>query len=105
MFGLGIGELILIFVIFLIFFGPDKLPDLAKNLGRAMAELRRTVDELKFDMNSTEFRPAPTNKPAEPTANLEAPAPAPEAGAELASETIKTDTPAESAKSESKNQA
>lgn len=82
MFGLGIGELLLIFVIFLIFFGPDKLPELAKNLGRAMAELRRTVDELKFDMNSTDYRPTPTaNKgpeavpPSDPpaVATLEAP--------------------------------
>lgn len=77
MFGLGIGELILIFVIFLIFFGPDKLPDLAKNLGRGLAELRRTVDEIKFDMNTTDVAPPPNRTPPQstpqPTPSLEAP--------------------------------
>jgi TatA/E family protein of Tat protein translocase len=77
MFGLGIGELILIFVIFLIFFGPDKLPDLAKNLGRGLAELRRTVDEIKFDMSTTDVVPPPTRTSAGPTTNLEAPPPSP----------------------------
>ena len=39
-------ELIVIFVIALLVFGPAELPKLAKNLGRAMAEFKRTSDDL-----------------------------------------------------------
>ncbi|MDE3110536.1 MAG: twin-arginine translocase TatA/TatE family subunit, partial [Acidobacteriota bacterium] len=36
-------HLIIIFVVALIIFGPDKLPELARNLGKLMAEFRRTT--------------------------------------------------------------
>ncbi|MDA8424033.1 MAG: twin-arginine translocase TatA/TatE family subunit, partial [Nitrospiraceae bacterium] len=38
MFGLGIGELLVIFVIALVVFGPKKLPEIGRSVGRAMAE-------------------------------------------------------------------
>ncbi len=47
MFGLGIPELIVIFVIALLVFGPKKLPDLGKSIGRAMAEFKRASDEFQ----------------------------------------------------------
>jgi len=40
-FGLGTPELIFILVIFLLFFGKDKLPELAKSIGRSFNELKR----------------------------------------------------------------
>ena len=50
MFGLGFGEIILIMVVVLLVFGPEKLPEIARTLGRSMAELRRTVDEVKNEL-------------------------------------------------------
>ncbi len=43
MFGLGTWELALILVVALIFIGPNKLPDLARNLGKGMREMRRAM--------------------------------------------------------------
>lgn len=50
MFGLGFGEIVVIMVIALIFFGPDKLPEVARTLGKTVAELRRAMDDIKFEM-------------------------------------------------------
>lgn len=47
MFGLGLPELIVIFVIALVVFGPKKLPDLGKSIGRAMAEFKKAQQEFQ----------------------------------------------------------
>ena len=44
---IGVPELIIIFVVALIVFGPRKLPELGKSLGRGLAEFRRASNELK----------------------------------------------------------
>ena len=44
---LGMQEIIVIFVLALIIFGPRKLPDLGKSLGRGMAEFKKASNELK----------------------------------------------------------
>lgn len=43
MFGLGIGELLVIFVFALIFIGPKKLPELAKSLGKGLREFQNAT--------------------------------------------------------------
>ncbi len=50
MFGLGFGELILIFLIALIFIGPKKLPELAKGLGQGIREFQKAAKGLSDQM-------------------------------------------------------
>ena len=44
---IGMPELVIIFVIALIIFGPRKLPELGKSLGRSINEFKRASNELK----------------------------------------------------------
>ncbi len=50
MFDLGIQELIVIFVVALLVFGPKRLPELGKTLGKGILELRRAMEGIKDQM-------------------------------------------------------
>ncbi len=63
MFGLGMPEILLILAIALIVIGPQKLPEVAKTLGKAMGEFKRAAQNLKnsIDIETTikEVKPEP----------------------------------------------
>ena len=47
MWNLGFQEVMIIFIIALVIFGPRKLPELGKSLGKSLAEFKRASNELK----------------------------------------------------------
>ena len=47
MFGIGMGELIVILVIALLVVGPKRLPELARALGRGLSEFRKAANEVR----------------------------------------------------------
>ena len=54
MFGIGMPELVLILAVALIVLGPRRLPEIARALGKGMAEFRRATDELKEELRQVE---------------------------------------------------
>lgn len=52
MFGIGMPELVMIFVVALIVLGPKRLPDVAKGFARAMAEFRRATSGIGDELES-----------------------------------------------------
>ena len=61
MFGLGGTELLVLFVIILLIFGPSQIPKMARGLGQAMREFRKAQREIGDEINR-EDPPAPAAK-------------------------------------------
>ena len=59
MFGISFPELIVVFVVALLAFGPERLPELARKLGKFSAELRRGTDSLRREFYNSVYIPAP----------------------------------------------
>jgi TatA/E family protein of Tat protein translocase len=76
MFGIGATELIVIMVVALLVFGPKRLPELARSLGRGMAEFRRASSDLRQTLHEAE-PPADILKPPETPSQSIAPSTAP----------------------------
>jgi TatA/E family protein of Tat protein translocase len=67
---IGFPELVIIFVVALVIFGPRKLPDLGRSLGKSLAEFKRASSELRStldeEIRTEERRTALTSPPAPP---------------------------------------
>ena len=67
MFGIGFQEMLIILVVVLIFFGPKRLPDLAKSLGKGIAEFKKASEDVRKGIEDAvkEESVAETSKPPE----------------------------------------
>jgi sec-independent protein translocase protein TatA len=90
MLDIGIQELLVVMVLALLIFGPDKLPELGRRLGRAMREFRRASDEFRstveqnLQINSDQDIFPPTPSPLEPqTGSVASATAASDSGADL----------------------
>jgi sec-independent protein translocase protein TatB len=82
---LSVPHLIVIFIVALVVFGPEKIPELARNLGKVMAEFRRVTGDLRstFEGHLRDLeREADARRIAAPAATPAAPTPAPSASPE-----------------------
>lgn len=108
MFGIGMTELVVILVVALLVFGPQKLPELARSLGKAMNEFRRASNDLRASFQDAVESPqtqaphrpgtpaiappAPIDQPSLPAV---APAPGPGTAAAAPAEPASASEPAE----------
>ncbi len=70
MFGLGGTELLIVFVVILLVFGPSQIPKMARGLGQAMREFRKAQNEISDELKSGDAKSGkpqtsepPDNKP------------------------------------------
>ena len=89
---IGFGEILVILVVALLVFGPKKLPEVGRSVGRALREFKRTSDEVRSEFSLSlddddEMEPSalPTAAAPDPAPDAETepgPAPAPGSGSE-----------------------
>ena len=53
---LGFSEIIVIFVIVLVFFGPRRFPEIARSMGHAMREFRRSLNQIQRELEDADPR-------------------------------------------------
>ena len=101
MFDIGLQELVLIFVIALLVFGPKNLPQLGRSLGRAMREFRKASDEfrstIETNLSMNEPDTPPTLYPASETPATPDPSPVATAAGPLPDSVLDPHAPVEEA--------
>jgi sec-independent protein translocase protein TatA len=53
MFGIGGGEILLILMIALMLFGSDKVPEIARTIGKLMAQLKNATNDIKHEIQKS----------------------------------------------------
>lgn len=76
-FNIGWAELIIILVIVLVIFGPKRLPEVGRSLGKGIREFRKSTTELQEQLTEEKQEPPPVEKggKAEPEAAPKDPEP------------------------------
>ncbi|HYQ81459.1 MAG TPA: twin-arginine translocase TatA/TatE family subunit [Anaeromyxobacteraceae bacterium] len=89
MFGLGFGEILIILVLALILLGPQRLPDVAKQLGRGLRDFKKATDDLRgqferelYSEDRPKPKPALVQPPAAPPVPAQPPGSVPSATAD-----------------------
>jgi len=49
---IGGGELLVVLFLIFLFFGPNKLPEIGKNIGKGLREMRKAMDGVKKDIEN-----------------------------------------------------
>ena len=75
MFGIGMTELLVIFVVGLLVLGPRRLPELARTLGKSLAEFRRAATDLRREF--LDVADEPRSQPPSPRGPAAEPEPKP----------------------------
>jgi sec-independent protein translocase protein TatA len=75
-FGIGVTELVILLVVLLVFFGPKRLPEMGRSLGRGMREFKDSIsgnddDEAVHHQMAAELPPADVEPREETRARVE----------------------------------
>lgn len=82
MFGIGPEELMLVAILALLVLGPERLPQVMRDLGRVVGDLRRTSDELRGEFLNADLATTAPAAIAAPSEASTAAQPSPAAGPE-----------------------
>ena len=64
--GIGMQEMLLIFLVILLLFGAKRIPDIANSLGRGVREFKKAMDETQNEITREITRPIPPEPPEKP---------------------------------------
>jgi TatA/E family protein of Tat protein translocase len=76
---IGPAEIVVVLLVALLVFGPHKLPEVGRQVGRGLRELRKLQDAVKGEIDQVMHAADVQPQPVEPPAPLPAPAPIPRA--------------------------
>ena len=65
-FGIGLPEMVLIFIVALLIFGPKKLPEIGKTLGKTIKSFQEASKEFEAEIKKEIDTPSPAAEPAKP---------------------------------------